>query len=157
MRLTSTAFQQASSIPIKCTCDGENVSPALSWKGAPPKTKSFALIMHDPDAPRAGGYIHWVLYNIPADVAALQPNLPQAEHIAGLCAQGKNDSGRVGYTGPCPPSGTHRYIFRLYALDTELNLKPGASHQQARETMRGHILEQTELMGTYAGISAKAA
>jgi hypothetical protein len=157
MQLSSSAFQQARSIPIKFTCDGENVSPALSWKGAPAQTKSFALIMHDPDAPRAGGFTHWVLYGIPASVAELPSNLPHAEQVAGVCVQGKNDSGQIGYTGPCPPSGTHCYQVRLYALDAELNLKPGASLQQLQQAMRGHVLEQAELTGTYARTAQKAA
>lgn len=157
MQITSSAFQQAGSIPIRFTCDGENVSPAFSWKGAPARTKSFALIMHDPDAPRAGGFTHWVLYNIPASVAELPSTLPQEGKLAGICVQGVNDAGQIGYTGPCPPSGTHRYIARLYALDAELNMKPGASHQQVQEAMRGHVLERAELTGTYARTSRKAA
>ncbi len=157
MQITSSAFQQARSIPIRFTCDGENVSPGFSWRGAPAKTKSFALIMHDPDAPRAGGFTHWVAYNIPAKVNGLPSNLPQEEQIAGCCDQGKNDAGKIGYLGPCPPSGTHRYIIRLYALDTELNLKPSASEQQLQEAMRGHVLERSELTGTYARTYQKVA
>lgn len=157
MQLTSSAFQQARSIPIKFTCDGANVSPGFAWKDAPANTKSFALIMHDPDAPRAGGYTHWVLYNIPATVTELLPNLPQEEQTAGCGVQGKNDSGKIGYVGPCPPTGTHRYVVRLYALDVELHLAPGASHQELQQTMHGHILSQAELTGTYARTSHKAA
>lgn len=157
MQITSSAFQQARSIPIRFTCDGENASPAFSWRGAPAQTKSFAIIMHDPDAPRAGGFTHWVAYSIPAKVAELPSNLPQEEQVAGCCAQGKNDAGKIGYLGPCPPSGTHRYIIRLYALDTELNLKPGASEQELQEAMRGHVLERSELTGTYARTYQKVA
>jgi len=157
MQLSSSAFQQARSIPIRFTCDGENISPAFSWRGAPAQTKSFALIMHDPDAPGAGGFTHWVLYNIPASVAELPSNLPQVEQVGGKCVQGKNDSGKFGYIGPCPPAGTHRYLVRLYALDAELNLKPGASHQQLRDAMHGHVLSQAELTGTYTRTSQKAA
>jgi Raf kinase inhibitor-like YbhB/YbcL family protein len=157
MRLTSPAFQQASSFPIKCTCDGENASPELAWKGAPAGTKFYALLMHDPDAPRWGGFTHWVVYNIPASFDALPPNVPAQRELSGFCVQGKNDSGSVGYTGPCPPSGTHRYTVRLYALDAELNLKPGASPQEFKDAIRGHVLEQAELMGTYARTANKAA
>lgn len=157
MQLSSTAFQQARSFPIRYTCDGENVSPALSWRAAPEQTKSFALIMHDPDAARAGGFTHWVLYNIPASVAALPAHLPQEGQVDGICVQGKNDSGEIGYTGPCPPSGTHRYLLRLYALDAELKLKPGASPQQLQQALSGHVLAQAELTGTYARIAQKAA
>jgi len=157
MQLSSSAFQQARSIPLRYTCDGENVSPALSWRGAPAETRSFALIMHDPDAPRAGGFTHWIVYNIPASVAALSSNLPQEEQIADLCLQGKNDAGKIGYIGPCPPSGTHRYLVRLYALGRVLNLEAGASHRQLKEAMHGHVLAQAELTGTYARISQRVA
>lgn len=153
MQLSSSAFQQARSIPIKFTCDGENVSPAFSWRGAPAQTKSFALIMLDPDAPGWGGFSHWVLYNIPASIAALPSTLSRAERVAGTCVQGRNDSGEIGYTGPCPPSGTHRYLIRLFALDAELDLEAGASRRQLQEAMRGHVLGQAELTGTYARIS----
>jgi Raf kinase inhibitor-like YbhB/YbcL family protein len=157
MQLSSSAFQQARSIPLKFTCDGENISPGFVWKGAPEQTKSFALIMHDPDASRAGGFTHWVLYNIPAGITELPSNLSQRGQVAGSCVQGTNDSGKIGYVGPCPPAGTHRYLTRLYALDTELNLKPGASHQEVQEAMRGHILRQAELTGTYTRTFHKAA
>jgi Raf kinase inhibitor-like YbhB/YbcL family protein len=157
MQLSSPAFQQARSIPIRFTCDGENISPGFTWRGAPAQTKSFALIMHDPDAPRPGGFTHWVLYNIPASVGELPSNLPQVEQVGGKWLQGKNDSGQFGYTGPCPPAGTHRYLVRLYALDAELKLRPGASHQQLRDAMHGHVLSQAELTGTYTRIAQKAA
>ncbi len=157
MRISSSAFQQARSIPIRFTCDGENISPAFSWTGAPARTKSFALIMHDPDAPRPGGFTHWVLYNIPASVSALPSNLTQGEPVVDGCVQGLNDSGKIGYTGPCPPSGTHRYLVRLYALDADLDLKPGASHQQVQEAMRGFVLERSELTGTYTRTAQIAA
>jgi hypothetical protein len=157
MQLNSSAFQHGASIPREFTCDGANTSPELSWRDAPAQAQSFALIMHDPDAPRAGGFTHWVLYNIPANVAALEPNMPTHERVPGIGVQGKNGSGKIGYMGPCPPSGRHRYFVRLYALDTELNVKPGASHEQVQEAMRGHVLQEAELMGTYARSSEKAA
>jgi Raf kinase inhibitor-like YbhB/YbcL family protein len=149
MQLTSAAFQQGAEIPSVFTSDGEDVSPELSWKDAPAATKSFVLIMHDPDAPREGGFTHWVVYNIPAETGHIEQNTPLRDQIPGLGMQGKNDAGRVGYMGPAPPSGTHRYFLRLFALDTMLDLKPEASHKQVSSAMRGHILAQAELMGTY--------
>lgn len=147
--LTSTAFQAEGNMTQRFTCDGDNISPPLSWSGTPRGTKSFALIMHDPDAPRAGGYTHWVIYDIPSSVTHLEENVPKQEKLPGGGIQGANDSGRPGYTGPCPPSGTHRYYFRMYALDQEVNLRPGASKSDLESAMKGHILAQTELMGKY--------
>ena len=157
MQLTSSAFQHEGKIPAKFTCDGENQSPDFSWSDAPAQTKSFALIMHDPDAPRAGGFTHWVMYDIPPGTGALSPSMPKQERVAGAGLQGKNDSGKIGYMGPCPPSGTHRYYVRLYALDNELKLDPGATREQLENSIRGHVLEQAELMGTYARSSERAA
>ncbi|MGZ4898411.1 MAG: YbhB/YbcL family Raf kinase inhibitor-like protein [Candidatus Angelobacter sp.] len=152
--LTSTAFKAEGNIPQKFTCDGDNVSPPLSWSGAPRGTKSFALIMHDPDAPRTGGYTHWVVYNIPSSVTQLEEKVPKQEKLPGGAIQGVNDSGRIGYTGPCPPSGTHRYYFRMYALDREVDLKAGAGKSDLESAMKRHILAQTELMGKYKRSSA---
>jgi Raf kinase inhibitor-like YbhB/YbcL family protein len=157
MQLTSSAFQHQGGIPQTFTCDGENSSPEFSWKDAPAQTKSFALIMDDPDAPKAGGFTHWVLYNIPSSMASIPPNVPRQERVSGLGVQGKNDSGKIGYMGPCPPSGVHRYFVRLYALDTELDLKPGASRERVMQAIRDHIIEKAELMGTYARTAKKAA
>ncbi|HVZ15935.1 MAG TPA: YbhB/YbcL family Raf kinase inhibitor-like protein [Terriglobales bacterium] len=157
MQLTSAMFQQEGRIPAPFTCDGQNVSPELSWRDAPAETKFFALILHDPDAPKDDGFTHWVLYNIPSDVAALEVNVPHNGLLQGVGVQGMNDSGKIGYTGPCPPSGTHRYFFRLYALDAELKLQPGASRDEVEAAMSGHILDQAELMGTYSKSSQKAA
>jgi Raf kinase inhibitor-like YbhB/YbcL family protein len=157
MQLTSSAFQHEGRIPAKFTCDGENQSPDFSWSDAPAQTKSFALIMHDPDAPRADGFTHWVMYDIPADTGALSPNVPNQERVAGTGIQGKNDTGKIGYMGPCPPSGTHRYFVRLYALDRELTLNPGATREQVEQAIQGHVLDQAELMGTYARRSERAA
>lgn len=157
MQLTSAAFQHEGKIPAKFTCDGANQSPEFSWREAPEQTKSFALIMHDPDAPKPGGFTHWVLYDIPAGTGALTPNVPKQEHVAGTGIQGKNDSGKIGYMGPCPPSGTHRYFVRLYALDRELKLNPGATREQLEQAIQGHVLEQAELMGSYARGSKRAA
>jgi Raf kinase inhibitor-like YbhB/YbcL family protein len=157
MQLTSTAFQNKAKIPARFTCDGENTSPELSWRDAPTGTKSFALFMHDPDAPRADGFTHWVLYNIPAGIAHLEPDVPKREQVFGTGTQGKNDSGKTGYMGPCPPSGTHRYFLRLYALDEVLKLPSSLTREGLERAMAGHILEQTELMGTYARAVQKAA
>ena len=149
MRLTSTVIQEGSEIPIVYTSDGDNISPELSWHDAPDKTQSFALIVHDPDAPRPGGFTHWLLYNIPAQVKHINENVPHDEEIPGLGLQGKNDAGKIGYIGPAPPSGTHRYFFRLFAIDKLLTLPPGASHKQLSAAVKGHILAQAELIGTY--------
>src|SRR2546430_5275931 len=157
MQLTSSVFQQGAEITSYYTSDGEDVSPELSWKDAPAETKSFALIIHDPDAPRPGGFTHWVLYNVPGDRGELDPNVPKGEQVPGTGTQGKNDSGEIGYTGPCPPSGTHRYYARLFALDAELRLKPGASQRELSEAMEGHVLERAELMGTYKRKAEQAA
>ena len=157
MQLTSSAFSQGGAIPKRYTCEGQDTSPELSWSDAPTEAKSFALILHDPDAPRANGFTHWVIYNIPANVAAIEPNVPKEPVVNGLGVQGKNDGGKFGYMGPCPPSGTHRYFARLYALRDQLDLKPGASHHDVIAAMEGKIIGQAELMGTYAKGSEKAA
>jgi Raf kinase inhibitor-like YbhB/YbcL family protein len=157
MQLTSAVFQQGAEIPSYYTSDGEDVSPEISWKDAPANTKSFVLVMHDPDAPRPGGYTHWVLYDIPAETGHIEEKVPNQEQIPGLGTQGKNDAGKIGYAGPAPPSGTHRYFFRLFAIDKMLELAPGATHQQVSAAIKGHILAQAELMGTYEKKSKQAA
>jgi len=157
MQLRSTAFQTGGAIPTRFTCEGDDISPDLSWRDAPPETKSFVLILHDPDAPRAGGFTHWVVYNIPAGTSHIEENIPQQATVAGLGVQGKNDSGEIGYMGPCPPSGTHRYFARLFAVDRELDLKPGLYHRDVYSEMQGHIVEQAELMGTYVKKCERAA
>src|SRR5438132_1212361 len=130
MQLASRAFQHGGRIPNRYTCEGEDISPEFSWKDAPPGTQSFAVVMHDPDAPRPGGFTHWVLYNIPGNVRCIEEDVPRQEIAPGLGVQGRNDAGEIGYMGPCPPSGVHRYFARLFALDAELNLKPGATLPQ---------------------------
>src|SRR5947199_10020981 len=157
MQLTSSDFNAGGAIPIRFTCEGDNASPEFSWKEAPGETKSFALVLHDPDAPRAGGFTHWVVYNIPAKTGHLGEGTPKQGRAPDVGLQGKNDSGKIGYMGPCPPSGTHRYIARLYALDAELPLAPGASHEELSSAMQGHILAEAELVGTYAKKSIRAA
>lgn len=139
MKLTSSAF--TTEIPSKYTCDGENVSPPLSITDAPEDTKSFALIVDDPDAPR-GDWVHWVVWNIPSSTSEITENSAPG-------VEGTSDFGEVGWGGPCPPSGTHRYFFKLYALDTLLDLPASTTKADLLSTMEGHILAETELMGTY--------
>ena len=157
MRLMSSAFREGERIPTRFTCEGENISPELSWEGAPTAAKSFALIVHDPDAPRTNGFAHWMLYNIPANVVQIPESIPEGPRVSGLGLQGKNDSGQIGYTGPCPPSGSHRYFVRLFALQRELDLAPGATATELQSAMHDYIIEQAELMGTYAKVRAKTA
>jgi Raf kinase inhibitor-like YbhB/YbcL family protein len=158
MRLISEELQGGKSIPRKFTCDGENVSPRFRWEDPPEEAKSFVLILHDPDAPRHDGFTHWVLYNIPSALDEIQENVPKTQQrVDGLGVQGKNDAGKLGYTGPCPPSGSHRYFARLYALRKELNLQPGATAREVQDAMQGLIIEHAETMGTYARIQAKTA
>jgi len=146
--LTSEAFTHGQAIPPTYTCDGRDVSPPLAWTEPPSGTKSLALLSDDPDAPM-GTWVHWVLYNLPASTRTLPEAYPTSAQQSGGSRQGKTDFGRTGYGGPCPPSGTHRYFFKLYALDALLSLAPGASAQQLQQAMQGHILAQAELMGTY--------
>lgn len=149
MQLTSAAFNQGDPIPSKYTCDGQNVSPSLKWNGVPAGAKSLALIADDPDAP-VGTWVHWVLFDLPAAVNQLPEDVPQTQYIPGGAKQGLNDFKRLGYGGPCPPPGkAHRYFFKLYALDTVLDLKPGASKKELERAMGNHILAQGQLMGTY--------
>jgi Raf kinase inhibitor-like YbhB/YbcL family protein len=148
MKVESSAFSQGQPIPPKHTCDGPDVSPDLRWSDAPAETKSYALIADDPDAPM-GTWVHWVLYNVPANSDALPEGLPK-QAAAGGAVQGKNDFGHVGYGGPCPPPGKpHRYLFKLYALDTTLTLRNGATKKDVEAAMQGHILANAELVGTY--------
>jgi Raf kinase inhibitor-like YbhB/YbcL family protein len=157
LQLTSSSFQPEGNIPAQFTCEGQDISPELSWKNPPLRTKSFALIVHDPDAPRSGGFTHWVVYNIPAKVSHIPQGASKEDSLEGGGIQGRNDGGRTGYMGPCPPSGTHRYYFYLYALDTELNLQPGATKEDLEKAMKGHLLDKAELIGRYKKGSEKAA
>jgi Raf kinase inhibitor-like YbhB/YbcL family protein len=157
MQLTSAAYQQGAFIPVRYTCEGDNISPEFSWRDAPGQTKSFALLIHDPDAPRAGGFTHWVLYNIPPGTGSIQENVRKNEKVLDVGTQGRNDAGEIGYTGPCPPFGTHRYYARLFALDSVLALPPGATHEELRAAMEGHVLTRAELMGKYAKKAERAA
>jgi len=148
-QLKSTAFEPNGNIPRKYTCDGPDVSPALSWTDPPAGTQSLSLIMDDPDAP-VGTWVHWVLYDLPADTRALPEGVPKDRELASGARQGLNDFRRIGYGGPCPPPGpAHRYFFKLYALAVKTNLKAGVSKADLLRAMEGHILAQAELMGRY--------
>ncbi len=148
-RIESSAFQEKSSIPTKYTCDGEDLSPPLSWSDAPGGTQSFVLISDDPDAP-VGTWVHWVIYNLSPDVRELPEGLPKQETLPNGARQGMTDFRRVGYGGPCPPPGKpHRYFFKLYALDRTLDLPPKATKAEVLMAMNGHELAQVQLVGTY--------
>ncbi len=146
--VTSQAFEAGGMIPAKHTCDGPNVSSPLRWADPPAGVKSYALIADDPDAP-VGTWVHWVLWNIPADARGLEENLPKTAALPNGAQQGTTDFRRVGYGGPCPSSGTHRYFFKLYALDTMLELPASTTKRNLEGAMQGHILGQGELMGKY--------
>jgi len=149
LQITSPDFSAGEAIPKKFTCDAQDVSPRLKWNEASANTQSFALIMDDPDAP-AGTWVHWVLYDVPADAKELPERVPRQEQLASGARQGRNDFGKTGYSGPCPPPGRpHRYFFKLYALDTKLNLKSGATKADLERAMKPHILAQAELIGKY--------
>ena len=150
INLTSSAFAEGAAIPEEYTCQGKNISPPLKWSGVPSETKSLAFIMDDPDAPM-GTWVHWVLYDLAPSMTELPEGLPAKEHIAaGSGKEGSNDFKRIGYGGPCPPAGKpHRYFFKLYALDTALDLKPGAKKKDLERAMEKHILAQGQLMATY--------
>lgn len=147
--LTSSAFADGNFIPSRYTCDGPDLSPPLAWEDLPPGTRSLALICDDPDAP-AKVWVHWVVYNLPASLRGLPEGVPPDPELPQGGRQGRNDFGRLGYGGPCPPSGTHRYFFRLYALDEVLDLAPGATKGDLVRKMTGHILAETALVGRYA-------
>lgn len=148
MEIKSPAFKEGESIPAKYTCDNVDISPPLAWSMVPSGTGAFALISDDPDAP-AGTYVHWVLFNLPGNLRELSENVPKIETLKNRSSQGRNDFGKIGYGGPCPPGGTHRYYFKLYALDNELDAKPGITKKELLKAMEGHILEQAQLMGRY--------
>jgi hypothetical protein len=148
-QITSTAFSSGGMIPKNYTCDGPDLSPPLAWKDPPAGTQSFALIADDPDAP-AGTWVHWVIYNIPSTTKELPEGLPKSEKLPDGTMQGRNDFRKTGYGGPCPPPGKpHRYFFKLYAVDTKLSLKPGATKAELESAMKGHTLAQTEIIGKY--------
>ena len=149
MKLTSSAFSGNSPIPVKYTCKGADLSPALNWTDPPAGTKSFALIMDDTDAPM-GTWVHWVLFNLPTTSRGLPEGVPTTPSLKGGGVQGRTSARSTGYHGPCPPSGTHRYYFKLYALDITLALDSTADKAALLEAMEGHILAEGELMGTFS-------
>lgn len=149
IKLASDAFAEGQAIPRQYTCDGVNFSPPLEWSGVPKNAKTIAIIADDPDAP-SGTWVHWVLYNLPADRIGLVENAPAAEKMPGGGLQGKNDFDKLGYGGPCPPRGTHRYFFKLYAVDSELAPNAGATKADLLKAMEGHILAQGQLIGIYS-------
>ncbi|MGH7233444.1 MAG: YbhB/YbcL family Raf kinase inhibitor-like protein [Nitrospiraceae bacterium] len=148
MKLESSAFKAGGVIPAKYTCDGQDTSPPLHWSSVPANARSLALIADDPDAPR-GTWVHWVVWNIPTNIQTLDEDLPKQDSLANQIKQGMTDFKKTGYGGPCPPSGTHRYFFKLYALDSVLNLSSQTGKSELEQAMKGHILDQSELMGTY--------
>lgn len=147
--LKSTAFENGGRIPRQHTCDGKDVSPPLFWTGVPDRTASLALLVNDPGAPR-GDWVHWVLFDMLASRRELPEKIPPKETIWGGGTHGLNDFGKLGWGGPCPPSGMHEYIFALYALDVTLKLGPRATRDDVAKAMQGHILGQTRLVGNYA-------
>jgi Raf kinase inhibitor-like YbhB/YbcL family protein len=147
MQLTSSSFSDGARIPARFTCDGDNISPSLAWSGAPSATKSFALIMHDPDAPI--DFTHWLVYNLPSDVHQLVQGASNGAMPRGS-SEGMNGFGRVGYGGPCPPAGKpHHYIFHLFALDSNLGLPGGISRQQLESEMKSHVVSEGQITGLY--------
>ena len=148
LELRSRSFENGASIPMRYTCDGDNTSPHLAWDGAPKETVTFALLVEDPDAP-GGLFTHWVMYNIPGDVGELEEIVPAAKNLDNGGTHGKNDFGKYGYGGPCPPSGEHRYFFRLYALKKKLEPESGASRDALLSAMKDNIIEEAEYMGVY--------
>jgi Raf kinase inhibitor-like YbhB/YbcL family protein len=148
MKMTSKSFKEGEMIPGKYTCDDADISPHLEWSLVPEGTKTFAIICDDPDAPM-GTWVHWIIFNIPGNVRAFLENIHPIEVLPEGTKQGKNDFGRIGYGGPCPPSGIHRYYFKIYALDVELDLKAGIRKTELLSAMDGHILAEGQLMGRY--------
>jgi Raf kinase inhibitor-like YbhB/YbcL family protein len=147
--VTSAAFRQGEPIPKRYTCDGEDLSPDLAWRGVPQGTETFALIMDDPDAPR-GTFTHWVYYNLPGALRALPEDVEKSEHPPTGGSQGVNDFGDIGYRGPCPPPGpAHRYHLTVYALDSQLRLPARSTKHELRTAIQGHVLGQGELVGVY--------
>jgi len=148
IQLTSPAFTQGGAIPAQYTCDGANISPPVAWSNLPPNTKAVALTVDDPDAPLKT-WVHWVVYDLPPTTTQLGENLKAGDTLPAGGKQGTNDFRKLSYGGPCPPSGVHRYFFKLYALDQPTALKPGANEDDLMQAMDGHILARGELMGTY--------
>ena len=148
MEIISSGFDDGAMIPKKYTCDDIDISPPLKWSKVPDGTKTFAIICDDPDAPMVT-WVHWVIYNLPANINELSEEVPSLEILPNGAKQGRNDFGKIGYGGPCPPGGTHRYYFKIYALDDELMVEAGITKSELLKAMEGHILSEGQLMGRY--------
>ena len=149
IKITSAAFSEGQFIPAKYTRDGKEISPPLKWNSAPKETRSIALICDDPDAP-GKAWVHWVLYNLPAETIGLPENFPDDETLEDGTRQGVTDFGKTGYGGPCPPPGkAHRYYFRIYALDKKIDAVPIMDKESLQKEMAGHIIAEGQLMGKY--------
>jgi len=149
LTISSPSFTNGGNIAQNFTCDGADLSPQLSWSDPPAGTKTFALLVDDPDAP-VGNWNHWAIWNVPASARGLAEGIRKEERLSDGSMQGRNDFRKTGYNGPCPPPGkAHRYYFTLYALDTTLDLKPGATKKEVEAAMKGHVLAQGEWMGRY--------
>ncbi len=148
IKIISPAFEPGGMIPVKYTCDGQDISPPLKWGDVPDGTASIALICDDPDAPM-GTWVHWVIFDLPPDTRGLPENIPAEENLDMGGTHGTNDFRRPGYGGPCPPGGTHRYYFKVYALDKKMDIQAGSTKAQLLKAMEGHILAEGELMGQY--------
>ncbi len=149
MQLISPAFEHGGEIPARYTCDGEDISIPLQFLEIPEEAVSLALIMDDPDAPM-GVFVHWVIYNIPAELSELPEGIPPQPYLEMGIRQGTNSFGKIGYGGPCPPDGAHRYMLKLYALDVAMDLDAGMTKHQLLSAMEGHVIESAGLMGIYA-------
>jgi Raf kinase inhibitor-like YbhB/YbcL family protein len=149
LQISSSSFVEGGMIPQRNTCDGEDLSPSLAWSGVPLGAQSLVLIADDPDAP-VGTWVHWVIYDMPPGLTNLPEGLSTTASVAGMGTQGKNDFRKLGYGGPCPPSGKpHRYFFKLYALDKLLSLPSGATKADVEKAMKSHILAEGQLIGKY--------
>ncbi len=148
MEVSSIAFKDNGFIPKQHTCDGAGFSPPLQWRDIPEGTRSLAMICDDPDAP-GGMFVHWVIYNIPPNIQQFAENIAHVERLSFGAIQGKNDFGMIGYGGPCPPKGVHRYFFRLFALDETLEMGPGSSKDRLLEEMNGHLIGTCQIIGKY--------
>ena len=149
IKITSGAFNEGEFIPKKYTCDGVNISPPLDWSGIPDNTKSIALICDDPDAPM-GTWVHWVIFNIPPSINKLKENIPAVKVLEDGTIQGINDFRKTGYGGPCPPGGTHRYYFKIYALDKKLSITSSTTKKDLEQSMREHIVAEGKIVGKYS-------
>jgi Raf kinase inhibitor-like YbhB/YbcL family protein len=148
LQLTSRAFKEGEMIPAHYTADGEDVSPPLAWSNVPAEAKSFAILCDDPDAP-GGSFCHWIIYNIPPGMVQFPEAFPSFNSLPNGTKQGTNDFGSIGYRGPAPPSGVHRYYFKLYALSAVLDLEPGAKKAQLESRIQRRIVGEAQLMGKY--------